>query len=368
MPPRKEGLGYGGEVDVANHYNNFKDRHRTLTSGSDILNLKNLNNWVKSVLIGKHIKSNGAVLDLACGKGGDMLKFQAGKCTLYVGIDIAIASVRDALTRYNGYDGRPGMKFAATLMVGDLCKDSLDAALPAGQYFDLVSCQFALHYSFVSEERARAFLRNVSARLRPGGVFVGTTTDANVLVRRLREAPALEFGNVHYNVRFGAAHAAKKFPADAPFGISYRFSLTESVEDCEEYLVHFPTLRRLAEEHGLELVSVQNFTDLFAAEWRSNKPLLDKMRVLPPNGFFPDAQWEVAHLYCGFAFRKRDDGAPPPPPLPSGLGHRRLTLDDIVILQDVAAGAGGGRKRPRPDEETRQPVKYEAAGGDSLFD
>ena len=96
---------------------------------------------------------------------------------------------------------------------------------------------------------ARAFLRNVSARLRPGGVFVGTTTDANVLVRRLREAPALEFGNVHYNVRFGAAHAAKKFPADAPFGISYRFSLTESVEDCEEYLVHFPTLRRLAEEH-----------------------------------------------------------------------------------------------------------------------
>ena len=34
-----------GEVDVANHYNNFRDRHRTLTSGSDILNLKNLNNW-----------------------------------------------------------------------------------------------------------------------------------------------------------------------------------------------------------------------------------------------------------------------------------------------------------------------------------
>ena len=28
------------------------------------------------------------------------------------------------------------------------------------------------------QERARAFLRNVSARLRPGGVFVGTTTDA----------------------------------------------------------------------------------------------------------------------------------------------------------------------------------------------
>ena len=35
-----------------------------------------------------------------------MLKFKAGGCALYVGIDIAIASVRDALNRYNGYDGR----------------------------------------------------------------------------------------------------------------------------------------------------------------------------------------------------------------------------------------------------------------------
>ena len=126
------GLGYG-EVDVASHYNNFRDRHRTLTSGSDILNLKNLNNWVKSVLIGKHIRSNGAVLDLACGKGGDMLKFQAGKCTLYVGIDIAIASVRDALNRYNGYDGRPGM------VRGDadgrrLLQGLARRALPTGPY------------------------------------------------------------------------------------------------------------------------------------------------------------------------------------------------------------------------------------------
>ena len=48
-------------------------------------------------------------------------------------------------------------------MVGDFCKDSLGARCRQART-DLVSCQFALHYSFVSEERARAFLRNVSAR------------------------------------------------------------------------------------------------------------------------------------------------------------------------------------------------------------
>ena len=76
---------------------------------------------MKSVFIGKHIRRNGAVLDLACGKG-DMLKFKAGGCALYVGIDIAIAR-RDALTDTTIHH-RGGMPFAATLMVGDFCKDS----------------------------------------------------------------------------------------------------------------------------------------------------------------------------------------------------------------------------------------------------
>ena len=46
-----EGGGGDGRA-VALHYNSLADRHRTLSSGSDILHLRNLNNWIKSVLIG----------------------------------------------------------------------------------------------------------------------------------------------------------------------------------------------------------------------------------------------------------------------------------------------------------------------------
>lgn len=52
------------------------------------------------------------------------------------------------------------------------------------------SLQFALHYSFSEEARARRALQNVSSLLRPGGVFIGTIPDANVLVRKLREGQA----------------------------------------------------------------------------------------------------------------------------------------------------------------------------------
>jgi mRNA (guanine-N7-)-methyltransferase len=47
--------------------------------------------------------------------------------------------------------------------------------------------QFALHYSWSTEARARQALANISALLRPGGIFVGTMPDANVIIKRLRE-------------------------------------------------------------------------------------------------------------------------------------------------------------------------------------
>lgn len=43
---------------------------------------------------------------------------------------------------------------------------------------DLVSCQFAFHYSFESLPQAEQMLANVSENLEPGGYFIGTTTDA----------------------------------------------------------------------------------------------------------------------------------------------------------------------------------------------
>ena len=69
----KSGLGFGGggggeepamaAASVASHYNSLHDRHRTLTEGSTILHLRNLNNWIKSVLIGKYLKQNDSVLE-----------------------------------------------------------------------------------------------------------------------------------------------------------------------------------------------------------------------------------------------------------------------------------------------------------------
>uniref|UniRef100_A0A0D3CA14 mRNA cap 0 methyltransferase domain-containing protein n=2 Tax=Brassica oleracea TaxID=3712 RepID=A0A0D3CA14_BRAOL len=62
-----------------------------------------------------------------------------------------------------------------------------DKILEEDAPFDICSCQFAMHYSWTTEARARRALANVSALLRPGGVFVGTMPDANVIIKKLRQ-------------------------------------------------------------------------------------------------------------------------------------------------------------------------------------
>lgn len=47
---------------------------------------------------------------------------------------------------------------------------------------DLVSCQFALHYSFETLQQAECMMQNASETLRPGGYLIATIPDAYSLV------------------------------------------------------------------------------------------------------------------------------------------------------------------------------------------
>ena len=103
--------------------------------------------------------------------------------------DAAAVSVEAGRVRYN--ENRPPFRFSADFVAVDCFGGDFLPVLAAGPpcgAFDVVSCQFAWHYCFVSEERARQAIRNIAARLRPGGTFVGTTPDSNRLVKRWRES------------------------------------------------------------------------------------------------------------------------------------------------------------------------------------
>ncbi len=55
----------------------------------------------------------------------------------------------------------------------------MNEILSNGSYaFDTVSCQFAFHYCFESEEKARTAFKNVAMYLKEGGYFFGTIPNA----------------------------------------------------------------------------------------------------------------------------------------------------------------------------------------------
>ena len=107
-----------------------------------------------------------------------------------------------------------------------------------------------------------------------------------------------------------------------------------AVEDCEEYLVHLPTLTQLAAQAGLEMLYAKNFTDFFADECEGNVDLLERMKVLPERDAISEAEWEVASTYMVIAFRRLPEGAAAPAPqIYPNPGHHQLSEGDIIHVK-----------------------------------
>lgn len=228
---------------VRSHYNERPEMGKVWrVERSRIKGLRTLNNWIKSCIIHKFSPSPGlaggggmryggepderlCVLDVGCGKGGDLLKWKLAPQDVghYIGIDTAEVSVAQARERYQSmvreqrHPPRSGPYrrmsppgppiFRADFAVRDCWVDSFtdvpcvfdvgfDTSVgpggvrgggrwAAGGGFDVVSMMFCLHYAFESEAKARRMLANVAGSLKKGGRFMGTIPSSDVIKERL---------------------------------------------------------------------------------------------------------------------------------------------------------------------------------------
>ncbi|CAM0141826.1 mRNA cap guanine-N7 methyltransferase [Umbelopsis sp. WA50703] len=292
---------------VAQHYNARPEVGVEKRQESTIIRLRSFNNWIKSVLIGRHVRRGHTVLDMGCGKGGDLQKWARGHIGYLVGSDIAEVSLKQMEERYKSMRNA---HFKAIFIPLDCYSEYLEPKLPPNIRFDLVSMQFCMHYSFESEQKARTMLQNVTSNLARGGWFIGTIPDANWIVKKVRSLPrgVHEIGNSVYSIKFEDIKYSEKGEkiGFTPLACKYWFHLQDAV-DCPEYLVHFPTFQKLASEYGLELRFKQNFHDFYqsASQEGENNELLRRMKVV--GGYDKEMskdEWEAAGIYLAFAFQK----------------------------------------------------------------
>ncbi|XP_075849806.1 mRNA cap guanine-N(7) methyltransferase isoform X1 [Microcebus murinus] len=284
---KQKNLEEGHSSTVAAHYNELQEVGLEKRSQSRIFYLRNFNNWMKSVLIGEFLEKvrqkktrDITVLDLGCGKGGDLLKWKKGRISKLVCTDIADVSVKQCQQRYEDMKNRRDNEyiFSAEFITADCSKELLmDKFHDPGMCFDICSCQFVCHYSFESYEQADMMLRNACERLSPGGYFIGTTPNSFELIRRLEASETESFGNEIYTVKF-----QKKgyYPL---FGCKYDFNL-EGVVDVPEFLVYFPLLNEMVKKYNMKLVYKKTFLEFYEEKIKNNenKMLLKRMQGLEP--------------------------------------------------------------------------------------
>ncbi|AOA63435.1 Methyltransferase [Komagataella phaffii CBS 7435] len=297
---------------VRSHYNarthlaRKEDRNK-----SPIIKLRQFNNIIKYMLILMFSKPNMTVLDLGCGKGGDLYKWQLAKTSLYIGIDLSDQSIIEAIHRYRR---SRNVDFRVAFITGDAFETSVEEIV-AGQEeaelpVDIVSMQFCMHYAFESEAKARKMLENVSHSLKRGGYFIGTIPSSDFIIDKIKDLPEGEkkWGNGMYSVEF-----QNPPPRDGvfrpPFGNMYTYFLQDAVDNVPEYVVPFEAFRALALEYDLELRYSKPFLEMFDQEfpkWNYKLPQRISAALRQQDGSYQvfGAEREAISFYKSFAFEK----------------------------------------------------------------
>ncbi|KAF2073532.1 hypothetical protein CYY_005151 [Polysphondylium violaceum] len=313
---------------VSSHYDQKSNTPIYLRRKSRIICLRNMNNWVKSMLIQEFTKTGDTVLDICGGKLGDLQKWEKVGINRLIVSDISLESLRHGVERIN--PKLPGLGFHTTFICCDCFSPKLIEVFPKKTKVDVVSCQFSLHYSFRSEESARGLLQNVSKVLKQNGHFIGTLPNACYIVKRCKELKSNRFGNSVFKIEF-----IEKEPVFSAFGSTYKFYLEDAI-NLEEYLVHMDILVTLAREYGLELVKESRFHDFIYNKTtdQANIDLLKRMNCLNHQGLIPVDEWEALGIYNTFAFKKitpdlDEDDSYEDEPLKEP--QNKITADDIII-------------------------------------
>lgn len=194
--------------------------------------LRDYHNHVKSELYKKIAPVTSCLMDVACGRGGDIKKWKESKIRTVIGVELNefnIEEINERLevlkrndatvftskqplknTRYvfmqmdasklffdqlNSIENS-NSKREAMIIWGKLRPsegvDRRSLYRLASNGFDSVSCQFAIHYMFQNNNSLKYFITNVEQNLKNNGYFIGTCLDGDTVHERLKnEGPRL---------------------------------------------------------------------------------------------------------------------------------------------------------------------------------
>ena len=335
------------------YYNRDVKRDKSITLAMQDFHNKVIKN---RVLLGsvcnilKDKQDTISLLDLACGKGGDLPKWRDNNITTCVGIDYIQNNIDDdkdgACARYKFYKSqsqKQGIPFPKSyFIVGDVGKSMTENNYIQNRdykelhnllwksneqistnfeknKFDIVSVMFALHYFFSRKNVLDTFIDNVANNLKPGGYFTGCCFDGTSIFNKLKKIPKggsldkMKNGRIMWKIIRN--YSSIEFENnDECLGKSIKVYISSINQVIEEYLVNFDYLKEKLAEKGLIPVtgeelkklnlgnskkeSIDSFKDIF------NQKTNNDIHKITSSLNMSEEEKELSFMFKYFIFKK----------------------------------------------------------------
>ena len=266
--------------------------------------LQKYHNFIKTLLLeGCAIKNyRNSIIDLSCGRGGDLYKWQRANYDTVLGIDIDKSGIEIDTKDLKGCMARlESMKESSdeevsswaelsniNFIVADTSKNlrnldgvDRDYKIKLGELiektplhsFDTVSSQFTIHYYFNQRENLENFLLNVKQNIKHGGYFIVTCFDGGLVYRDLKDVQKIgknningfvfdeendqetEIWDIRTNVHTDLSNDELDDDIKTGFGNSIDVRFESIGSHHREYLVNKNLLINMASKYGLHIIS-----------------------------------------------------------------------------------------------------------------
>lgn len=260
---------------------------------ADVSGMRAFNNWIKNNMIETYCTSRSSVLDIGCGRGGDLIKFINAGISEYVGVDIdynGLFGITDcAVNRYNHFKSTlknvPDMRFICADARGlfdsksqenifkrmsSTNKELIDKYLSGKKKYDIINCQFSMHYYLTDQLSWNNFMTNLDNHLNDNGYFIMTCFDGDKIKKNLFNKTSLSSSYTNDKGEKNIMFEIKKLYDDnTTNNIGVAIDLYNSIISHEgiyntEYLVYYDFLNNeMKEKCRMDLVESDTFESIF---------------------------------------------------------------------------------------------------------
>jgi hypothetical protein len=329
------------------YYSREVDRAVSLTN--NMLQFHNF--WIKDKCLYEKFNklTDKSLFEIACGTGGDINKWLKYKFNPIVGTDLSLDNIMNETNGiYNrfsklkkGISKNINMMFLRmdsskewTTEYINTLEDTLSKNFaetlwgvnrPSNKYFNvfyniinknkfnLVSCQFAIHYFFESEQILDNFINNLDLILKPGGYFFGTSLDGYLVDNKFTEKGTDIVEGFLYEKRLWRIKKEyNKFDMENPYNNigSKILVFVETInKEFSEYLVDFQLLKLKLSQKNIELLNnkeIENLNINSAISTQTFDEVYNKVNITNINHKMNSVELrEYSFLNRYFIFRKK---------------------------------------------------------------